>query len=205
MKKIFLAAIAALASAASSPADAALRVWPQESPFVLPVIVERASGSYDRVFKGEAELVFFDSDIEAMAAMASGDVEIAMAVDAESFIAAAAAGLDAKILTVAARQRGENAMQLTVAASRAIAERPELIEKIITMREGSTSYIKEHAAEAAMTAAMRTGSSEEDVFAKIDASDFSPQVTDADRAALASLAAPLGDAAPDISSLIYKK
>lgn len=205
MKKIILALIAALTIVFAGAAGAAVRLWPQEKPFVLPVIVERASGSYERVFKGEAQIVYFGSDIEAMAAMASGDVEIAMAVDAESFIAAAAAGLDAKILTVAARQRGEKAMQLTVATSSFIEQRADLVEKIISMRDGSTSYIKDHGAEAAMTASMRTDTPEDEIFAKIEASDFSPQVSDEDIKVLSELAAPLGDAAPDIPSLLYKK
>ncbi|MEO0636896.1 MAG: ABC transporter substrate-binding protein [Pseudomonadota bacterium] len=105
MKKTAIAIVAGLASALSTTAATAaghgeitvayFLEWP------LPMMAAKASGAYDEALGAKVNWVSFETGTAMSAAMASGDVQIAVSQGLPPFVVATSGGQDLQLLDVA--------------------------------------------------------------------------------------------------------
>lgn len=101
-----LALLLAVAPASSSygAAAAALRISCWKLPFNLPVMFERAHGSYAKAFPNmKVSEIDLQSGPKQMAAIAAGDLDVAQGIGDAAFLVASAGGVDMRIVAVSSR------------------------------------------------------------------------------------------------------
>ena len=103
MKKTFTALLAGAALAVSAQSAKALDEltvayfleWP------MPMMAAKASGAYDEALGMKVNWVSFETGVAMSAAMASGDVQIALSQGVPPFVVAASGGQDIQVVDVA--------------------------------------------------------------------------------------------------------
>ncbi len=103
MKKTFTAMLAGAALAASAQSAKALDEltvayfleWP------MPMMAAKASGAYDEALGMKVNWVSFETGVAMSAAMASGDVQIALSQGVPPFVVAVSGGQDIQVVDVA--------------------------------------------------------------------------------------------------------
>ena len=101
LKKTMLAAsaFAALMGTSASALDEITVAYFLEWP--MPMLASKADGSYDKALGVKVNWVSFDTGTAMSAAMASGDVQIAVSQGIPPFVVAASAGQDLQVVDIA--------------------------------------------------------------------------------------------------------